>query len=522
MGRVKKHGALHQIVEPKKTRRSAQSKEDSWRWWYLWAALVGFIAVLVMLTFSITLFSRNSTETSTTTLHARPPEVAVRLLSSPDQPFARSCAQGREPVVLKNSVVKKWQAKRNWSPDYLRSKLKTLQGIYENDNRWFGPYFDRSKPLLEHAVHKNIYRTDLVLAAEEFFHRLENPVQHRYHYFTGDIDQLGEWAYAEIQPIKELLTLNPKRSSVNTWMGQPHVIAHCHYDGYHNFYAQLYGTKKFKLFRPTEWPGLYPYPFLHPSHAQAQVNATDEGDVRKFPLVERTKALEVVLEPGDLLYMPPLWFHEVESLSVSISVNVWTDSHQTELMEKVFAHPLPLDPDRREPSHGHEHAQWNSVHVRRIGAAVLIFRLLEQVCRYQSCTSPEADKFSYPSGDHHKELTNRYAYFIHQLWGARYKFLMESGEIPNTFLNEEPVLCEAMDDASAAQLVMSADSSVSKDVHFSIYLEQVSQLVRGLPADTWQLWMGNYVEYVAANALGDVQYVGYFLKHFNSCTKTLR
>lgn len=514
MGRVKKHGF------PQTAQRTAQNTEDSWRWWYLWAVLVGLIAILVMLTCSITLFSRNSTETSKDhhPIYRRPSEVAVRTMSSPDQPFARSCAKGGEPVVLKNSVIKKWQAK-NWSPLYLRSKLENLQGIYENDNRWFGPYFDRSKPLLEHAIRKNPYRTDLVLTAKEFFHRLEKPAQNRYHYFTGDIDQLGEWAYAEIQPIKELLMLNPKRSSINTWMGQPHVIAHCHYDGYHNFYAQLYGTKKFTLFRPTEWPGLYPYPFLHPSHAQAQVNATDEGDISKFPLVKRVKALEVILEPGDLLYMPPLWFHEVESLSVSISVNVWTDSHQTELMEKVFAHPLPLDPGRQEPSHGHEHAQWNSAQVRRIGAAVLIFRLLEQVCQYHSCASPDADRFSYTS-DHHRELSNPYSYFVHQLWVTRYKFLMESGEVPNTFLDGEPVLCEAMDDA-ITQSVVSADSSISKDVHFSIYLEQVSLLARGLPADTWQLWMGNYVEYVAANALGDVQHVGIFLKHFSSCTRAL-
>lgn len=511
MGRAKKH-------VQQKTGRTARSHEDSGKWWYLWAALVGFVAVLVMLTCSITLFSRNSAENSKHPV-IRPPEVAVKILSSPEDSFARSCAQGREPVVLKNSVVEKWRA-QNWSPAYLRSKLKTLHGIYENDNRWFGPYFDHSKPLLEHAIHKNPYKTDLELTAKEFFHRLEKPVRHRYHYFTGDIDLLGEWAYEEIQPIRELLLLNPKRSSINTWMGQPHVIAHCHYDGYHNFYAQLYGTKKFTLFHPTNWPGLYPYPFLHPSHAQAQVNATDERDVEKFSLVKRVQAVEVILEPGDLLYLPPLWFHEVESLSVSISVNAWTDSHQTELMEKVFSHPLPLDSDRREPLHHHEHAQWHSAHERRIGAAVLVFRLLEQVCRYHSCIDAGADRFSHPGNDN-RDFSNPYVYFIYQLWSTRYKFLMENGEVPSTFRSETHVLCEAGDGASTQAAVL-ADNSIARDVHYGIYLEQVAQLVRGLPAETWQLWVGNYVEYVAANVLADVQHVGVFLKHFGSCAKVLR
>ena len=496
---------------------------DSEKWWYLWAALVGVIAVLVMVTWSITLLSRNPQHTRPLrdpraygTLDA----VGVKMLSSPHDSFARNCAQGKVPVMLTNSVVKKWKAQK-WSPSYLRSKLKTLRGIYENDNRWFGPYFDRTKPMLDNAVRKNPYRTDIELSAEEFFQRLDNPLQNRYHYFTGDIDQLGEWAYSEIQPLKELLLLNPKRSSVNVWMGQPHVIAHCHYDGYHNFYAQLFGRKKFTLFRPTNWPGLYPYPFLHPSHAQAQVNATDPKDVRKHPLIGRVDALEVILEPGDLLYMPPLWFHEVESLGVSISVNVWTDSQQSELMEKLFSLPLPLDTSRLDPSHRHEHAQWHDPHQQRIGGAVLIFRMLWYVCRYHTCATPSSDRF-YDSGSSDGaisgDLHEPCVYFVHQLWATRYRHLMENDGLPSAF--DGNVLCEAGDDTSS-QAALSADNSISKDVHYGAYLEQVSQLVRGLPSDTWQLWLGNYVEYIAASVLTEVKYVGVFLKHFTSCTNVL-
>lgn len=55
MGRAKKY-----VVKTQTTRKTAYREGDSWRWWYLWAALVGFVAVLVMLIFSITVFSRNS------------------------------------------------------------------------------------------------------------------------------------------------------------------------------------------------------------------------------------------------------------------------------------------------------------------------------------------------------------------------------------------------------------------------------------------------------------------------------
>ena len=527
MGRVKKK---KQTVEAHNS-RGTEGDGGSGRWWYIWAALVAVVSVLVMLTYSITLLSsRTTTITSTTTPPAAGDvthspwkisgEVGVKVLSSPDASFARSCMKARVPLILRNSVVTRWQAHKKWSLDYLGTKLSSLRGIYENDNRWFGPYFDRTKPLLEHAIRKNPYKTNVELSSEEFFRRLQNPSADRFHYFSGDIDQLGDWAYSEVQPLRELLLPNPSRSSVNAWIGQPHVMAHCHYDGYHNFYAQLYGTKRFVLFSPVNWPGLYPYPFLHPSHAQAQVNTSSEEEVERFGLARRVEGVVATLHPGDLLYLPPLWFHEVESLGVSISVNVWTDSQQTELVERIFSLPLPLD--YAEPSsHKHEHAQWRDIWERRVAAAVVILRLLQHVCQHLDCTSPNTDKFLDPDGNSRVRRMDPETYFVRQLWSTRYQHLMEGGELPEAYHQGEHILCEGGGGDGLDDAVVSVSQAVATDVHYGAYFEQVSQLVRGLPTETWQLWVGNYVEYVVASAVGEVEYVGLFLKHFSSCTKFL-
>lgn len=508
---------------------SSGTSEESRRWWYLWAALVGLISILIMAIWTIVhLSSYNTNEeiqySLSNKIFRNSSRVRVEILPSPDSSFARKCAKAGVPVVLRNSVIKKWKATK-WSPPYLQSRVKSLTGIYENNNRWFGPYFDRSKPLLELATRRNPYKTNIKLTSDEFFKRLKYPQEAHYHYFTGDIEQLGDWAYSDIQPIKELLLLNPKRSSINTWIGQPSVVAHCHYDGYHNFYAQLSGIKKFTLLNPTNWPGLYPYPFLHPSHAQAQVNVSDLEDVRRFGLVRRVEAQEVVLEPGDLLYIPPLWFHEVESLSVSISVNVWTDSQQTEMMERIFSLPLPLQSDlyrhHPQPSHGgHEHIEWQDERELVIGAAVLVLKLLEHICRYHKCSDTSNDHFydaqNLPAGD------SNGVYFVQQLWSTRYRYLMEAGELPSTPHKGAHILCEGdSENSTVTEMVHRAGERIREDVHYGAYFEEVSQLVRSLPKETWQLWVGNYVEYIAANAVSDVKYVGLFLKHLSSCIKFL-
>ncbi len=492
-------------------------------WLLLWALLVALVAILIMIIWSITNYSITTSVTQTdfippsltreTGYGKQTDEVKRIRLSSPDKPFAKTTAEKAIPVVIRNSIVSKWRA-RKWTPTYLKSKFKVLTGIYQNDNRWFGPYYDHNKPLLEYSTRINSYETNKTLPSDKFFRLLESPRENNFLYFTGGIEQLGGWANSEIVPINELLALNPKRSSINAWIGQPRVIAHCHYDGYHNFYAQLYGKKKFVLFSPTNWPGLYPYPFLHPSHAQAQVNASNPENVERFKLVRKVEYLEVILEPGDLLYIPPLWFHEVESLSVSISVNVWTDSHQTELAERIFSLPLPFDSNYGS-SHGHEHVQWQDNHTRRIGSVVLIFRMLERICKYRNCTSVSRNRFLEISKPSIANID-----MIKQLWSTRYRDLMEKRELPNSYLNGGYILCEGEGDGGL-QVVIETDADILRDVHFGAYVEEVSHLLRGLPDETWELWLGNYVEYIAANVLSNVKYVGLYLKYFSTCAQHL-
>ena len=428
--------------------------------------------------------------------------VEVRTLSSPRSKFARHCEERGSPIVLRNSVVKLWKA-LNWNPRYLQSKLKTISGVYQNTNRWFGPYFDKQKPLTNFSIRANPYRTNLKMSGSEFFKRVQNPVEGNHLYFTGDLDHLGDWALSDIQPVKELLVLNPKRSSINAWIGQPHVIAHCHYDGYHNFYAQLYGTKKFTMFKPSNWPGLYPYPFLHPSHAQAQVNISNASEISRFPLVRKVQAVEVILEPGDLLYIPPLWFHHVESMNVSISVNVWTDSQQTEVMETVFALPLPVN-----------EIKWTDAHVRAVGTSILVYYMLKHVCQYQHCVTASSDRFL---DNNELKMADNAFYFVYRLWTTRYRNLMEKGQLPAYYHDKTGILCES-DSVDEHRLLTKRALSALEGVDLRGFTEEVAKLVRGLPRSTWDLWVGNYVEYLAASAV-KVEHVALFLQHFHSCVR---
>lgn len=52
----------------------------------------------------------------------------------------------------------------------------------------------------------------------------------------------------------------------------------------------------------------------------------DHPDDEKYPAARGVVFHRIVLEAGDLLFLPEGWFHQVESVSTSLSVNFWVDS----------------------------------------------------------------------------------------------------------------------------------------------------------------------------------------------------
>ena len=60
------------------------------------------------------------------------------------------------------------------------------------------------------------------------------------------------------------------------------------------------------------------------------------------PLSYLCSAVPVVAEvgPGDMLVVPPFWFHHVETLAESVSVNVWSDASEYQLINQVYVSVL--------------------------------------------------------------------------------------------------------------------------------------------------------------------------------------
>jgi len=112
----------------------------------------------------------------------------------------------------------------------------------------------------------------------------------------------------------------------NFWLGNALTVP-VHHDHPYNLACVVAGRRRFTLFAPEQVGNLYIGPLEHtPSGAPISVVHPNPPDLERYPRYREALASAQVaeLKPGDALYIPPLWFHQVEALEkVNLLINYW-------------------------------------------------------------------------------------------------------------------------------------------------------------------------------------------------------
>lgn len=110
------------------------------------------------------------------------------------------------------------------------------------------------------------------------------------------------------------------------WIGTGNQFIALHNDPLRNIIALFSGRKRVVMFPPEELPNIYPAPFdKRVGGVIASLVDAYNPDLKKFPLfihaLEKVKV--AILNPGEFLYMPPLWWHAVEGEGFNVGLNCW-------------------------------------------------------------------------------------------------------------------------------------------------------------------------------------------------------
>lgn len=132
---------------------------------------------------------------------------------------------------------------------------------------------------------------------------------------------LGNLELRELNRLCHWPTYFDKMGPPRFWVGPAGTVTplHCDYDD--NIFAQVWGRKRIILSPP------HHDDFLYPTVANAILFGSpfdpEAPDFDKFPLARQASMIECIVEPGDMLYVPAGWYHQVRALTFSLSSNRW-------------------------------------------------------------------------------------------------------------------------------------------------------------------------------------------------------
>jgi hypothetical protein len=140
----------------------------------------------------------------------------------------------------------------------------------------------------------------------------------------GDADlppYVGNLELRELNHLCHWPTYFGKMGPARFWIGPAKTVTplHCDYDD--NIFAQISGAKRIFLAPP------HHDEFLYPREANALLFGSpfdpEAPDYDTFPLARHASLIECIVHPGDMLYVPAGWFHQVRAQTFSLSANRW-------------------------------------------------------------------------------------------------------------------------------------------------------------------------------------------------------
>jgi hypothetical protein len=122
------------------------------------------------------------------------------------------------------------------------------------------------------------------------------------------------------------LTLLPDSVLPRIWLGNA-ITTPTHLDEWNNIGCVAAGRRRFTLFPPEQIANLYIGPIdFAPTGAPMSLVSLHDPDFARFPRFRHAMEAAVTAElgPGDAIFIPPLWWHHVESLEpFNLLINYW-------------------------------------------------------------------------------------------------------------------------------------------------------------------------------------------------------
>jgi len=218
--------------------------------------------------------------------------------------FLERHVRGSRPLVL-TGVARHWRAMKTWSPQNLRERFGHLQ-VEIQAERSADPNYEQNKLAHRRSVRLADF-VDTVLAGGAT----------NDHYLTANNEALRQPGFAplldDIGTLPEVCDRAQLAERASFWFGPAGTVTPLHHDTIMLFHTQIVGRKRWRFISPLDTPKLYNHFDVY-----SPIDL-DRPDLARYPLFRDVTVLDVVVEPGETVFLPLGWWHQVTALDVSMS-----------------------------------------------------------------------------------------------------------------------------------------------------------------------------------------------------------
>jgi LPS sulfotransferase NodH len=218
-----------------------------------------------------------------------------------DRYYSANC-----PVVIQD-LMADWRAMTAWTPDYLKSAVGDAM-IEVMTGRDADPKYE---------MNSRNHRSELRFASY-----IDMVYSGR---VTNDYYMVANNAFFQRPEAQTLLTdftafpefLNPVSDGRQCflWFGPSGTITPLHHDTSNILIAQVAGRKRYRLVPPTQWQYVY-----NSTGVFSDVDC-ENPDLNHHPKFCNATVIDIIMEPGEILFVPVGWWHHVRALDVSMTVS---------------------------------------------------------------------------------------------------------------------------------------------------------------------------------------------------------
>lgn len=246
--------------------------------------------------------------------------------------FKNDIQPKRKPALLKDMNV--GDCVRKWNSNYLIEKVGSVPVKVHASNE------GRMNFLTKNFIYKTLLFDDFInLAANENseISSNDNITSEKFYYLRSLSNERRGKGVANIKnefptisddfKIPDLFDESQFFSSVLR-IGSAGVQVWTHYDVMDNILVQVKGKKRVVLFNPSDAP------FMYLDGDKSEVMDIDQPDLIKYPKFKLATRYECILEPGDILFIPALWFHNTLAISYGVNINLFWKNLSDDLYDK--------------------------------------------------------------------------------------------------------------------------------------------------------------------------------------------